>query len=136
MSNNNNNYLTIGELVETSGGACGLHLITKVVYDEDGDFLNYTLLAMTGDYEGMEWDVTHDDLMGLYECEVMSNNKQPLVKAGELINTSTGLALVVRVKQDECLDFIYGLQALTGVFQGIEHSMSHSVLAAMMKEVA
>ena len=57
MSNNNNNYLTIGELVETSGGACGLHLITKVVYDEDGDFLNYTLLAMTGDYEEMEWDV-------------------------------------------------------------------------------
>ena len=74
--------------------------------------------------------------MGLYECEVMSNNEQPLVKAGELINTSTGLALVVRVKQDECLDFIYDLQALTGVFQGIEHSMSHTVLDGLMKEVA
>ena len=65
-----------------------------------------------------------------------NNNKQPLVLAGELINTPSGLALVVRVKQCELLDFIYGLQALTGVFQGIEHSMSHSVLAAMMKEVA
>ena len=65
-----------------------------------------------------------------------NNNKQPLVLAGELVTTSAGLALVLRVKQDECHDFIYDLQALTGVFQGIEHSMSHTVLDALMKEVA
>jgi hypothetical protein len=73
MSNNNNNntYLRAGEMVRTSGGATGLHLITKVVYDEHGELLYYHLDAMSGDYAGLEWDVDHDDLMGLYECEVV-----------------------------------------------------------------
>jgi hypothetical protein len=66
----------------------------------------------------------------------MEINKQPLVLAGELVTTSKGLALVLCVKQCEVCDFIYYLQALTGVFQGIDYSMSHDVLDALMKEVA